>query len=668
LVVLTALLLPGRGGRGDILPPVWRWSNPVPHGADVFGLARASDGSYVEAGEQGQIFTSDDLATWIPQPSPSTLSLRAATFLGGRLVMVGASGAVVVSDTLATYTTLSLNTTNWLEGVAASSNLVVAVGDNGSVYTSTNGLTWQHVAVSFSSWLNGVCYGGNNLFVAVGESGFIATSANGQSWTQVSSHTTDNLNGVGWMGNEFIAVGDSGVTLASASGSSWSSSSTGVTNSLYSAAGTTNLHLSVGDLAVHLQTNSTWLDQTATNLAYAAPQWSYYASAWATNSTNAFVVAGYSGGLTIGATTNSPLAWRSPTTVIRSWIWQTARGVDHYVAVGNYGTVMSSPDGYAWTVELVPPSLTNSVLLGVTTATNYPGYTNVFLAVGTKGSLVWATNVFLWGLLSPPTTNDLAGVLFDGSQFLACGDNGTLLTTADLKTWTQRATGTTSFLASLALAPGKLVAVGANGTILTSADRATWTRTQVGTNWLSQVAYLNGALVVVGNNGTILTSYDATNWVARASGVTNWLNAVDYVGSTWFVAGNEGTVLGSPDLTNWVSFASPTTKSLYSLSHSGGQLLAAGAEGVVLRSLVVPPATPVNIVSYAVQTNVEAFLFTGQLDQQFYLYWSTNLTSSTNWVQGPLLDFNDDSGTLLYVAPAPTNSRPRTFFRTSAVQ
>ncbi len=147
---------------------------------------------------------------------------------------------------------------------------------------------------------------------------------------------------------------------------------------------------------------------------------------------------------------------------------------------------------------------------------------------------------------------------------------------------------------------------------------------QVTTNWLSQVAYLNGALVAVGNNGTILTSYDATNWVPRASGTTNWLNAVDYLAGTWFVAGNQGAVLGSPDLTNWVSFPTLTSRSLYGLAHNQGQLITVGAEGVILRSQIVSPSTPVNIAHYGRSSCQNLFLFTGQLDQQFFLYSSTN--------------------------------------------
>ena len=63
-----------------ILPPIWRWSNPTPHGANVYDMAYIG-GTYVQVGECGQIFTSDDAQTWVPRDSGTTLALRAITLL-----------------------------------------------------------------------------------------------------------------------------------------------------------------------------------------------------------------------------------------------------------------------------------------------------------------------------------------------------------------------------------------------------------------------------------------------------------------------------------------------------------------------------------------------------------------------------------------------------------
>src|SRR5271157_1514924 len=86
----AAVLLLALGTRaltGVDLPPVWHWSNPTPDGADLFGLA-SSQGTYVQVGEQGQIFTSEDLVSWMPRQSFTTASLQAVTFFGGRGLIV----------------------------------------------------------------------------------------------------------------------------------------------------------------------------------------------------------------------------------------------------------------------------------------------------------------------------------------------------------------------------------------------------------------------------------------------------------------------------------------------------------------------------------------------------------------------------------------------------
>src|SRR3972149_4306042 len=66
-----------------------------------------------------------------------------------------------------------------------------------------------------------------------------------------------------------------------------------------------------------------------------------------------------------------------------------------YVAVGDHGTVLTSPDATAWTSE-------------------------------TSG-----------------TTNNLWGIAWDDAQYVAVGDGGTVLTSPDAATWTDRTSATT---------------------------------------------------------------------------------------------------------------------------------------------------------------------------------------------------------------------------------
>ena len=401
--------------------------------------------------------------------------------------------------------------------------------------------------------------------------------------------------------------------------------------------------------------NDSWLSQVAPSLPAPAPEWTYYSALW---HSDYYLLAGRSGMMVEGVKTNSaePVKWQPLVESVRTWLWSVARTPTHYVAVGDHGTILTSPDGIDWDLELVPTSVTNSVLLGV------GGSSDHLLAVGSQGTVLWGTNVFLWNELLPkPTANDLQGVCFDGQQFVLSGGNGTILTSADGTNWTQQTTPTTAFLMSVARFPAGMVTVGEDGVILLSTDGGTeWTPRNSGTtNWLSQVRWLNDRLIAVGENGTILESTDGTQWRARESGTTAWLNAAEFLADTWFIVGNQGTVLVSPDAAKWSSVGTLTRKSLYGVTIHEGRLVTAGSEGAILRSQLIPDPTPIEIAGFDRTGRINVFLFTGAADQQFRLQSSPDLAT---WTNGPLLEFLDSSGTAIYLEETGTNA-PTLFYR-----
>jgi hypothetical protein len=143
-----------------------------------------------------------------------------------------------------------------------------------------------------------------------------------------------------------------------------------------------------------------------------------------------------------------------------------AYGNGTFVAVGWFGTILTSPDGVTWTARALG---TSGWLEGVT-------YGNgLFVAVGYTGTIV--------------------------------GYSGTILTSPDGVNWTLQASGTSNLLYGVTYGDGLFVVVGSGGAILTSPDGVTWTRqTAVTRNWLYGVTYGNGTFVAVGEYSTILTS------------------------------------------------------------------------------------------------------------------------------------------------------------------
>src|ERR1043166_43509 len=629
--------------------PIWRWSNPEPHGANIVDMSFAG-GLVVQVGENGQIFTTEDLVSFIPRDSHTTNYLRAVTFFGGRIVITGERGTVLFSDDPFIFYLLDLATPDWLEGVAASSNLVVAVGDNGAIYSSTNGVVWSRQFPVTTTWLRSIDYGGTGVFVAVGERGTVLRSVTGtNAWavTNIGVNVTNDLNKVAWIKDHFIVAADSGKAWKSVDGLVWQTvTNLAATNDLFGATGLVGSQALAGDLELRLNDSGTIWSNQLTAVTNAAPAWTYFCTLW---DGLEYLVAGRTGMIVEGVKANGASAWAPPVSTIRQWLWNVARFPDYYLAVGDHGTILSSDNGADWNLELIPTNFLNSVFLGV------GGRSNFFCVVGSQGSILYSSNALIWtGVSPPPTTNDLQGIVASSNLFVATGGNGRILTSIDGSNWLRQTSSVSAFLASVEVFPGGYVAVGDAGVILTSPNATNWTQRPSGTtNWLSQVRYLNGGLIAVGENGTILTSVDGVSWQPRNSGSTSWLNATERVGSNYFIFGTQGTVLTSTNLINWISTSMITKKSLYGAATFHGQLVSAGAEGVIVRTRILPDWTPITIQNFSRSSGQNIFLFSGNLDQHFTLDRSTVLS---NWNATVPLEFLDGSGTLLYLENADLKS------------
>ena len=689
LLLGCLLFFPSLDSHGVNFPLRWRWSNPRPHGNNVLDMAYSPLlGLGVQVTERGQLYTSDNLSTWLPRDSGVTNALRAVTFFGPRIVITGESGVVLYADSPADFkpgTLLDGPTGDWLEAVAASPQTVVAVGDNGAVYTSSDGVKWNKQNSPTAEWLRGVAFG-NSTFVAVGENGFIATSPNGTGWKKQTSGTTINLNRAAFTGNFFTVVGEGGLALTSTNnGSTWSAETTGATNDLIHAASGDGALLVISQDEVRLKNSLAWSNQLAQ--PDGPPAWTYYANI---GRPGFFLIAGRTGLVAEGYSTNSTsYFWLPSSDSIRQWLFDVTWATNLYVAVGDRATVMTSGNGIDWSLELVPDSVTNSIFLGV------GGTTNLLLAAGNQGSLIYSpyaetnvtvtnivgTNVVVtnqtvstfgvaWYAVQPrPTTNDLQGIGFSNNLYFITGDNGTVLTSPDGTNWTKRVTPTVALLSSVAASPDVIVATGDDGAILTSQDGLSWANQSSPTaNWLYRVRYLAGQFISVGQNGTILTSTNGTNWTARASGTTSWLTDVTWIDGVFFAVGTQGTVLTSTNAVDWTTRGTISLKSMYAAATDANQLITVGVEGIILRSQIVPDLTPINILSYAryADTNTatlnNVFLFGGKADQRFTL--DDRLAFDTNsWVRGAQLEFYDSSGTFFYLETQPMSNAPPQQFR-----
>ena len=594
---------------------VWRWSNPLPFGANVTDLAVRTNEPVIAVAEYGQVFESSDLARWDALDADTDLWLRAATYFGNTptntarlLVVTAESGHVLVSQDHVTFTNINLNTPDWLESVAASPSRLVAVGDTGAVYTSDNGTNWTRRASAAigTTWLRGVAWRTNGVFCAVGEGGLVATSPDAITWTRQTSRTTAALNRVIPTPNVFAAVGEGGAVIvdSAGNGTNWRALASGTTNDLYAVQleyRADYLLNPVGELLVggdgELRSGvvalNLWTDQTDTRRPAPAPKATYLAGYW--NSTSA-VFAGRAGIVTIGSrpSPTSSFNWSLLDSPPRSWLFsgatntaygtntiafftnnavalKTSRTTNRFaVAVGDGPTILQSDRGILWTTALLPTNAAGAVVLGVASRPDQ------FVAVG-SGGLILRSPVRYEPLASTNVFTNAAGSLV--RVVLTNWINSMGLA------WDAVPSPTTRTLQGIAAATNRIVAVGASGTILVSSNATAWTSLpSPTTNFLTSVEAAPATWIASGDQGTILSSTDGLAWTRRATGTTRWIWRARWTMDRFVAVGFSGTLLTSPDGATWTPRASGVTNNLHDVVFVEDTWYVVGAQGTVLAS------------------------------------------------------------------------------------
>jgi hypothetical protein len=266
-----------------------------------------------------------------------------------------------------------------------------------------------------------------------------------------------------------------------------------------------------------------------------------------------------------------------------------ARDATRFCAVGNNGSVASSPDGVTWTNQTgIADALTNS-WNGLTYANG------LFVAVGNLGEVMTSPDCVTWTernagrlVANPDTgiTGFLSSVTFGNGLFVAVGEEpqnagptiGLIATSPDGTTWTQRDSSVppdvgASFDA-VAYGNGRFVVAGLRidgGTnVVTSEDGINWSSlgSPFGRDFVGDIVYANGMFVAVG--GRIWTSTDGITWTLRQD--YRNLNRVAFGNGRFTATGNLGVILVSTDGIEWMQVASPTGHSLFGVAYAPAPL------------------------------------------------------------------------------------------------
>src|SRR5262249_10627584 len=137
-------------------------------------------------------------------------------------------------------------------------------------------------------------------------------------------------------------------------------------------------------------------------------------------------------------------------------------------------------------------------------------YSNgLYVAVGQQGTVVTSPDGINWTAQDSTMLNNLLSVTCGWAGFLAVGVNSTMISSPDGVNWTLQNAGAHGPFESAIFGNGYYLVTGTNGMVLTSLDSVNWTLRNVGAmggQTLLGSGFLNGRFDVVGTGGTVLES------------------------------------------------------------------------------------------------------------------------------------------------------------------
>jgi hypothetical protein len=568
----------------------WQWRHPLPQGNPIDGIAWGN-GRFAAVSRAGTIMTSSDATSW--DLTNVGIGLSAIRYLSNLFVAVGNGGSILTSPDGTTWTTQSSGASHALLDVARGNNLFVAVGQCDAIVTSPDGAAWlagsSGIAGKESEKFYGVAFG-NGVFVVVGLNGTIIISSDGVTWTDRSWPGGDDVVAVAFGAGRFVAACNNGLLLTSTNGVAWTSATPGGVPGCYSVDFVNGMFVAVGKKVLNnayvgvIWTSSNglaWSEKTSGvsealfGTAYGngmymiggywgtvltspdGTTWNRRNSDTSSNlndiayGNGTFVAVGGSLGGPDGASRH-PAVFRSVDVV--TWLPVTV-GVDEplygvvytgsetsagmFVAVGGYGSVLTSYDGASWISYR-----TNGSFLALAR------HETTLVGVG-AGGVMRSVDFLNWVKINPGTGRSLYDVAWGEGKFVAVGESGTIVTsTDDGQTWSQASSGSTDSLRGVAYGNGIFVAVGVSGEVLTSPDAQAWT--QQGLSLGSHVYKVihsamipggSGGFLALGSDGRMATSPDGVTWTARNSGTSNGLLAAAYGNGSFIAVGGGCTIL-----------------------------------------------------------------------------------------------------------------------------
>ena len=218
-----------------------------------------------------------------------------------------------------------------------------------------------------------------------------------------------------------------------------------------------------------------------------------------------------------------------------------------------------------------------------------------FVAVGDGGTILNSPDGVTWSPVASPVTVNLRDVEFGNGLFVAIAGGGpkTMITSPDGVAWTPRPANTGGGYLDATFDGTRFFVIEGNGSFRHSTNGIDWTTGSVGTGGRDPACVIghNGTWVVAGyetgntNMGMLYSSLQSlTNWAPRQSMLSENLFGAGYINGLFVVGGQGGALATSPDGVTWTPRNSQTTGFIWDFASNGSYLVAASQWGRMLYS------------------------------------------------------------------------------------
>lgn len=330
------------------------------------------------------------------------------------------------------------------------------------------------------------------------------------------------------------------------------------------------------------------------------------------------------------------LAWQPSASGVTVDLHGVTYGNGQFVAVGDRGTILTSPDGLVWTSR--NSTVTNS-LRGVVWGSN------VCVAVGFEGTVVRSTNGIAWARQTSGIARSLPllGVGYGFGKFVAVGYEKWILNSANGTTWTERnfTSGSINPLAGVTITNGAMVTAGGIGfgfpTFMRSTNADAWSNVAAsGSDGFHDIAAGAGKFVAVGRNGAVHSSTNGLTWIVHPPPTSRDLFGICHGEDQFAAVSWTGSVRTSTSAQDWRSISSGVSEDLYSIAYGAGRFVAVGRFGRIVTAPYLADRD-----GDAFPDQVEQRIGTNPLDPDSHLAFSG---ATTNTAAGFVIRWQSVSG------------------------